>query len=462
MNPILSRTASPEASTDPIVMPDLRCLITNNLAHHNRDRLSLSLADERVREETAYAIGYQAIIYGYSAVTVLQTLRSLANNAPFNTLQSVRWLRDHTQRAVVCPNVDTLYQHSALFLGRGPIQLRLPSTHRYCSFQIMDGFGKTVGVTHAGEQDRRVSIVGPGYDGELPPHAERIDVPTNIAWMLGRFGVAGERSMRRAHQLQDRCELRLIGDQRRHIPDPIFPDADPSNPRGFFTLLHTALQEHPMRSDEAALLQTFQRIGIGSDEAFAASMSDAALYRGLNHAFADAQKFLTDAPDLRTESIDGWSCTPSEVASFGDEQTDYALRAQVSRNLLAALPPEEALYFECSTDQYGEPLDGSRSYALEFPKGALPPAKAFWSVTLYGPDRFLIPNAERRYALGSDSPGVVRLDGSVQIFIGTTVGIGRETLPAPDGSFSLMLRLYQPHNTVRCGMWKPPAVRRLA
>jgi hypothetical protein len=35
------------------------------------------------------------------------------------------------------------------------------------------------------------------------------------------------------------------------------------------------------------------------------------------------------------------------------------------------------------TDDTGKPLDGASVYTVPFEKGAMPPAKAFWSVTLY-------------------------------------------------------------------------------
>jgi hypothetical protein len=35
------------------------------------------------------------------------------------------------------------------------------------------------------------------------------------------------------------------------------------------------------------------------------------------------------------------------------------------------------------TDHTGKPLDGASVYTVPFEKGAMPPAKAFWSVTLY-------------------------------------------------------------------------------
>ena len=63
----------------------------------------------------------------------------------------------------------------------------------------------------------------------------------------------------------------------------------------------------------------------------------------------------------------------------------------------------EALYPILATDSYGKKPDGSTSrYTLTFPAGQLPPANAFWSVTMYdGTTQFLIENPINRYLINS-------------------------------------------------------------
>jgi hypothetical protein len=51
-------------------------------------------------------------------------------------------------------------------------------------------------------------------------------------------------------------------------------------------------------------------------------------------------------------------------------------------------------------DSKGKLLDGGKKYELTFPKGQLPPAGAFWSVTVYQ-DHFLVPNSGGKYAVSS-------------------------------------------------------------
>ena len=70
------------------------------------------------------------------------------------------------------------------------------------------------------------------------------------------------------------------------------------------------------------------------------------------------------------------------------------------------------------TTSTGRPLRGRNRYAIRFPRGELPPANAFWSVTLYGQDRYLVPNQIDRYAIGDRSKGLRRgRDGSLTIYV---------------------------------------------
>ena len=66
---------------------------------------------------------------------------------------------------------------------------------------------------------------------------------------------------------------------------------------------------------------------------------------------------------------------------------------------------------------------------LHFPAGQLPPARYFWSLTMYDQSFFLVPNPIDRYALGSHTPGLKRNpDGSLDIYI-QQHGAGRPRSP---------------------------------
>jgi len=122
----------------------------------------------------------------------------------------------------------------------------------------------------------------------------------------------------------------------------------------------------------------------------------------------------------------------------------------------------EAMYPNYSTDADGQPLTGANNYTLTFPAGQLPPANAFWSVTMYKlPERLLVENPISRYLINSPMlPNLVKNpDGSLTIYIQTSSpGPEKEAnwLPAPPGPFAVVMRVYWPKPDALDGTWQPP------
>ena len=91
--------------------------------------------------------------------------------------------------------------------------------------------------------------------------------------------------------------------------------------------------------------------------------------------------------------------------------------------------------------------DGANKYVMHFPKGQLPPAKGFWSLTMYDENYFFVANPINRYSISARQNLKSNPDGSVDLYIqNDSPGADKESnwLPAPAGKFVLMLRLYWP------------------
>jgi hypothetical protein len=87
--------------------------------------------------------------------------------------------------------------------------------------------------------------------------------------------------------------------------------------------------------------------------------------------------------------------------------------------------------------------------------------QAFWSVTLYDNDGFQVANNLNRFALSSWMPFKYDPDGSLDLYF-QNAGPGGDKeanwLPAPNGPFSLTMRLYAPKSDALIGKWNPPPV----
>jgi hypothetical protein len=157
----------------------------------------------------------------------------------------------------------------------------------------------------------------------------------------------------------------------------------------------------------------------------------------------------------------GWLTLSPKIGAYG---TDYLLRAQLAILGIGANTPAEAIYPTALADSSRQLFTGASRYRLVFERAQLPPARGFWSLTMYDSDGFLVPNSAHRYSLGPTHPPLVRRpDGSVVILIQRErpTESGVNWLPAPAGGFRLNLRLYWPQPSVLRGDWKPPPVERL-
>jgi hypothetical protein len=103
---------------------------------------------------------------------------------------------------------------------------------------------------------------------------------------------------------------------------------------------------------------------------------------------------------------------------------------------------------------------------MTFAEGQLPPVQAFWSVTMYdGATQLFVDNPIDRYLLNSTMMDDFRFndDGSLILLIQNEPPEDAwmaNWLPAPEGPFYIVMRLYGPQPEVLEGSWTPPpAVR---
>ena len=151
----------------------------------------------------------------------------------------------------------------------------------------------------------------------------------------------------------------------------------------------------------------------------------------------------------------GWSMPTENMGAYG---TSYLRRAVIALTGLGANLPEDAVYPSAFMDSNGQRLVGTDDYVLHFDQP--PPVDGFWSLTMYDDKGFPVRNALERYAI-ADTGLQKNADGSIDIYLGhMSPGTGLESnwLPAPDGVFTLLLRLYGPRREVLEGQWVPPAL----
>lgn len=156
------------------------------------------------------------------------------------------------------------------------------------------------------------------------------------------------------------------------------------------------------------------------------------------------------------ESKNGWSY----YLTLGSNEPPSLSAASGAKHGMFAHLAEEAVYFIKSGD-----ASSGQTYKLHFEVDEFPSVGAFWSLTMYYDELpyNLVENSIGRYVISNRTPGIrFNDDGSLDIYIqhaqpDTT--LKNNWLPAPDGSFRMLLRTYIPGDTILDGSYAPPAVQ---
>ena len=204
-----------------------------------------------------------------------------------------------------------------------------------------------------------------------------------------------------------------------------------------------------------------KRIGIEAGKSFDMGKMDPAVKQALAKAPSDAQALMKWKVPTLARVVNYWSMNTDTMGVYGNY---YLKRAMVTQIGLGANLPEDAIYPLNLGDETGQSLTGANKYVLHFDKSQLPPASAFWSVTLYDSDGFQVANSINRFAVSSWMPFKYNADGSLDLYFqNESPGTGKEAnwLPAPKGAFNLTMRLYAPKEDALTGKWNPPPVTKV-
>jgi hypothetical protein len=428
-----------------------------------------------------------AYIFGYPLVTMEMTRRVSTNlaqpegaRAPMGQFANLREYPTAAYRDVTAPNADTLYSVAWLDLSDGPWVLHVPDEHgRYYLMPMLEGWTNVFadpGTRTTGTGAGDFAIAGPGWQGELPPGVELLRSSTNMVWVLGRTYCAGTpEDYAAVHAIQDQYKIFPLSSWGKPYSPPagkVDPGIDMKaapreqvesmDPASYFKLLASLMKQNPPYAADAPALERFRAIGLVAGRDFDATKL--AAVPGVQDVPKLAVQRIMAHFRQGGEDLNGWVF----FKPAGRYGTDYLQRAIITRLGLGCNLLEDAVYPTALADAAGRELDGtSGKYVVRFPKGQMPPARAFWSITMYDAEYFFVANPLNRYTLSSRNALKADTDGSVPLYIqADSPGPEKESnwLPAPKAPFVLMLRMYWPKTnppSILDGTWKPPVVERV-
>ncbi|ARN76422.1 hypothetical protein BST96_14320 [Oceanicoccus sagamiensis] len=434
--------------------------------------MSAVLAYQGVSQLKQFSSAY---IYGYPLLLMHETEKvMLSGPVAENQLTHNITFPDHNFRNVVRPNVDTLYTIAWLNLAKEPQVLSVPDMgERYYISPFMDAWTNvfaSVGTRTTGNQAGDYILVGPDWQGELPQDVATIQSPTNQVWMIQRIQTNGTDDVEAVKTMQKQFALASLSQWQQGISTEVYsgtiskndPDNNPAltveqmSANTFLATLADVLALQASPAEDKAAIETLAALGVTAGQ----YSPDAQGWLG--QAMADwainftQEKIKQQLAEPR-ELDNGWAIFRDGIGNYG---TDYRFRTGVAIIGLGALPPEDALYPNTLVDSTGQTLDGQHSYKLHFQAGQVPPVNAFWSVTMYDSEGFLIENPINRYALGSRDKLQYNADGSLDILLQQQrPASGTDNwLPTPSDNFAVTLRLYAPQSSATNGSWPLPQV----
>jgi hypothetical protein len=422
-------------------------------------------------------LGADAFVFGFPLLLMTATMReaigdgSGENGNRFNRFAHLRHFPDPSIRTIVAANADTLYSLAWLDLVREPALLELPETGgRSYLMPLLDAWTnvfasltpRTVGANGA-----TLAIAGPGWTGEIPEGARRIEAPTNNAWGIFHLHAHGHGDLDASRTIQGQltlAPLSLAGvatGTEDGLLEPL-PQAHrlvmEMGARQFLAELATQMGINPPAPVDLPMLDRLAEIGLRPGKSFNWSALSEDTREGLATGLEEGKEMVTTQSASEAEA--GWQVLHTGAGSYGN---DYLRRARIANFALGINRPEDAIFPLSTTDADGHQLSGTHRYVLRFEPDALPPVDGIWSLAVYDMDQLLVSNSIGRYALGSRNELDFASDGSLEIAVQHEPPDSSHAnwLPAPEHDFYLMLHLYWPSESVLDGSWTAPPIRRI-
>ncbi|MGW4892432.1 DUF1254 domain-containing protein [Kitasatospora sp. NPDC004240] len=371
---------------------------------------------------------------------------------------------------VVTPNNDTPYSWAWLDLRAEPWVVSVPAMDRYHVLPVHEldtAYAGFIGSRATGPQAGDHLVAGPGWRGEVPDGiAGVIRTAGQLVGIVGRTHLpdTSPAAVEELAAIQRRYRLRPLHAYAgtpapEPAPHPVWPvwREEVLETIEFFGFLDFLLGFFPVLPAEEDLRGRLADLGVDGRGEFEPAALPIEFRAEIERGIADARARLEEAAAGFGDS----------AGAFGTREqlgADHLTRAAAAMTGLYGLPTEEAWYGGWVTDSAGHrPPDASdHDHLLRFGPDELPPARFFWSVTMYElPGRRLVDNTLDRYSIGDRTPGLVRdPDGGLTLYVQHKRPADAEHsanwLPAPDGPFTLVLRLYGPDARVLDGRWTLP------
>ena len=453
----------------------------------DQDKLGDTSTSTSPDPQDARVIAKEAYIYAFPMAANYQTLYKQAIDttshdyrAPFNTLTNASSVATPEDKFVVTPNSDTPYSYLWMDLRAEPIVVTMPKIEkeRYYTGQLVDLYTFNfayLGTRSYGNDGGNFLIAGPNWNGATPPGIKAVlRAQTQFAYLLIRTQLFNAADLVNVRKIQSGYRAQPLSAFLHQPAPPAAPAVDWPKPAAdmlttpaIFSYLNFLLQFCPTES-----LREPASWRASPNSTWAPTR--ASICPVFRHRYSKPSPTASPTPKptltLMMKKINTDQVRSSDL--FGTREflkNNYLYRFIGAKLGLYGNSGADAAYFGYFIDADHRPLDASKSnYELHFAKGAIPEYHAFWSLTMYdGKTQLLVANPLQRYLLNSTTLKSYKYgpDGSLTFYIQKdSPGKDKESnwLPAPDGPFYAIYRVYMPGEAVLNGTWKKPQMQAVA
>jgi hypothetical protein len=395
----------------------------------------------------------------------------------WNTVDADTKLKDHTMREIARPNNDTLYISCLLDLRHDPVILEIPAIDtKYASLMVTayDHYVNVPSSTRLGDFRKPVKMLlysahTDGYKGEKVKGVDRyFECSGDFVSAVFRIMPHANDPERLKRIVGQMKAVKLVtlseykGGKAKPINDIQFPPVGKTDADVFennllevmqFVFNHTTFD--PANEIDQAVLGAYKPLGVVPGQT----------YNAEKVAKIDGGRFRQIAEKVQKTEF-ARSQDPAVTKQLGpgmfQPKGKISLETLVLQSVIGpiGLPAAEAMYLSVVTTD-GQPLNAQHDYVIRMTKDELPPAGAFWSLTLYDvKNGFFIPNDRKKYSVGENAGMKLNAEGGIEIYVAAEKpsGVPEENwLPInrKDEDMDIVLRVYVP-DLEKMKTWKAP------
>jgi hypothetical protein len=388
---------------------------------------------------------------------------------------------DASVRAIPRPNNDTLYVLSLMDLRKDAVVIQYPAFNsKFVSLETsaLDHYCEIPLATSKGDFKKPTSILyysarTEGYSGQPVKGVDK------IMEMSGDYAIAFLRVMPEAKDPAkfkanmaaiQQVKLQTLSEYQgkpAKPADPVTMPAYGNDQMVFANNFQEAMQfvfNHttfdPKNDMDQAALAALKTVGVEPGKKYDADQVPK----------IDAKQLAAVGAEVSEKENAIWN-DPKKAAPFQTKLFQPKGHTDIDTIVLQSAvgplgqPASQAMYPGVATTD-GKPMNAQYDYVIRMTKDELPPAKAFWSATLYDTKQgFFIPNKQKKYSVGQNAGMKLNASGGIEIHIAAAQpkGVPADNwlpITREDLGIDVIMRVYVP-DLKKMKTWKAPMAEKV-